>query len=89
MQTWDSLPTYLTAHLPPVSQACKSGLRSDLHLFFEDSEADRTTWCSASTCEKRHGRLEMRTLVASRDLTDYFAREWPGIAQVFRHLVKL
>jgi hypothetical protein len=58
--------------------------RSDLELFFEDAEADRSGWQSNTTCEKGHGRLEKRTLTASTDLTDYFTNQWPGIAQVFR-----
>jgi predicted transposase YbfD/YdcC len=57
--------------------------RSDLELFFEDPEADRSGWQSNTTCEKGHGRLEKRTLTASTDLTDYFTNQWPGIAQVF------
>jgi predicted transposase YbfD/YdcC len=58
--------------------------RSDLELFFEDPEADRSDWQSTTTCEKGHGRLEKRTLTTSTGLTDYFAKQWPGIAQVFR-----
>jgi predicted transposase YbfD/YdcC len=37
----------------------------------------------ASTSDRGHGRRgEVRTLVASTDLTDYL--DWPGLAQVFR-----
>jgi len=59
-------------------------LHADLQLFFEDPQADRSGWQSATTCHKGHGRIETRLLTTSTDMHDYFAREWPGIAQVFR-----
>ena len=36
----------------------------------------------ATTTNKRHGRLEQRTLICSTQLNDYL--DWPHIAQVFR-----
>lgn len=36
----------------------------------------------ATTTNKRHGRLEQRTLMCSTQLNDYL--EWPHVAQVFR-----
>ncbi len=58
--------------------------RADLELFFEDQEADRTTWELYEQPEKGHGRREKRTLVTSPDLNEYFHREWGDIGQVFR-----
>jgi len=52
-------------------------------------QADRSGWQSTTICEIGHGRIEIRILTSSTELTNYFAREWPGIAQVFRleHLI--
>jgi hypothetical protein len=59
-------------------------LHEDLALFLEDPEADRRCWQTASTCNKGHGRLEKRTLVATTDLHEFLARDWAEVAQVFR-----
>lgn len=58
--------------------------RADLELFFEDPQADRSTWREAHSLEKGHGRLEQRTLLCSPDLNGLFFREWGEIGQVFR-----
>jgi hypothetical protein len=52
-------------------------------LFFREPPVDCRDWRTASTTEKGHGRVEMRALVASTELTDFLATTWPGIAQVF------
>lgn len=67
-----------------IAKDNQSSLREDLALYLEDPEADRTCWQTASTCNKGHGRLEKRTLVATTDLNDFLAREWEEVAQVFR-----
>lgn len=67
-----------------IAKDNQSGLREDLALYLEDPEADRTCWQTASTCNKGHGRLEKRTLVATTDLNDFLARDWQEVAQVFR-----
>jgi predicted transposase YbfD/YdcC len=63
-------------------------LRADIELLFA---ADRRTveggrtpddFRRARTVDKGHGRLELRELTASAELTDY--SDWPGLAQVFR-----
>jgi predicted transposase YbfD/YdcC len=59
-------------------------LREDLVLFLDDPEADRRCWQTASTCNKGHGRLEKRTLIATTELNDFLARDWAGVGQVFR-----
>jgi hypothetical protein len=56
----------------------------DLQLFFEDPEADRSGWQSAKSCDKGHGRLEIREIATSTDLNSFFERDWEDIAQVFR-----
>lgn len=59
-------------------------LQEDLHLFFSEPPLDCFDWREAETVDKGHGRLHVRTLVASTDLNDFLGREWPGVAQVFR-----
>jgi predicted transposase YbfD/YdcC len=59
-------------------------MRADLELFFEDPEADRTFWKTATTVEKKHGRVTKRCITVSTDLREYFSKEWEGIEQVFR-----
>lgn len=59
-------------------------LYDDLRLFFTDPPVDCRDWRSAETCDKGHGRLEMRHLIASTELNDFLATPWSGIAQVFR-----
>src|SRR6266571_3323461 len=53
-----------------IAKNNQSTLHEDLALYLEDPEADRTCWHTASTCNKGHGRLEKRTLVATTDLND-------------------
>ncbi len=58
--------------------------RADLELFFEDPQADRSTWQSYTQAEKGHGRLERRSIVTSPDLNGLFFQDWGEIGQVFR-----
>lgn len=55
----------------------------DLALFFQDPEADRSSWGSYSQTDKGHGRLTTRTVRTSTQMNDWFANEWTGIAQTF------
>jgi predicted transposase YbfD/YdcC len=48
-------------------------LREDLALFLDDTEADRRCWQTASTCNKGHGRLEKRTLIATTELNAFLS----------------
>jgi predicted transposase YbfD/YdcC len=59
-------------------------LKEDIRDLFEDSRPDRRRWQEAETWEKGHGRLEHRQIISSPDLNDWFAKDWPGIEQVFR-----
>ncbi|GAC1565705.1 MAG: ISAs1 family transposase [Ktedonobacteraceae bacterium] len=59
-------------------------LEENVCLFFREPPADCRDWRTAETCEKGHGRLEWRTLVASTELNEFLAKPWTGVAQVFR-----
>src|SRR5260370_41566426 len=39
---------------------------------------------TARTGDFGHGRLELRELVVASELKDFLAKEWAGVAQVFR-----
>lgn len=67
-----------------IAKGNQSTLKEDLRLFFSDPPADCRDWRTAATCNKGHGRLERRELVATTELNDFLARGWPGVAQVFR-----
>src|ERR1700726_2804778 len=58
--------------------------RADLELFFEDPQADRSTWQSYEQIEKGHGRLERRHILTSPDLNEFLYRDWGDVGQVFR-----
>jgi predicted transposase YbfD/YdcC len=58
-------------------------LEENVRLFFSEPPADCRDWRIAQTCEKAHGRLEWRTLVASTELNEFLAQPWHGVAQVF------
>jgi hypothetical protein len=58
--------------------------QEDLRLFFSEPPVDCRDWRTASTCNKGHGRLERRELVATTELNDLLARTWTCVAQVFR-----
>src|SRR5947209_10960419 len=55
----------------------------DLALFFQDPEADQSSWGFFSQTDKGHGRLTTRTVRTSTQMNDWFANEWAGIAQSF------
>jgi hypothetical protein len=57
--------------------------QSTLAAFFTDPPVD---WQSqrAETWHTGHGRLEHRQIMCSTDLNEWFAKRWPGVAQVFR-----
>jgi predicted transposase YbfD/YdcC len=58
-------------------------LEENVRLFFSEPPADCRDWRIAQTCEKAHGRLEWRTLVASTELNEFLAHPWHGVAQSF------
>jgi len=59
-------------------------IRADLELFFEDPEADRSTWKTFERVEKGRGRLERRHIITSPDLNEYLYSDWGEVGQVFR-----
>src|SRR2546426_8472446 len=56
----------------------------DLALFFEDPDADQSTWNVFSHTEKGHGRLTTRTVRTTTEMNEWFAGEWAGVAQTFQ-----
>jgi predicted transposase YbfD/YdcC len=60
------------------------GVRQDLIDFFEDKDADKRDWNYEKIPHKGHGRMELREIWTSTQMNEWFAREWAGIAQVFR-----
>jgi hypothetical protein len=67
-----------------IAKNNQATLREDLVLFLDDPEADRRCWHTARTCNKGHGRLEKRTLVATTESNEFLARDWTEVGQVFR-----
>lgn len=59
-------------------------LAEDLKLFFTEPPADCRDWRTARTCDKGHGRLEVRELVVSTELNDFLGEQWAGVAQAFQ-----
>ncbi|SRR5258708_6044515 len=67
-----------------IAKGNQPTLRDDLHLFFSEPPTDCRDWRTEHTCNKGHGRLERRELVATTELNDFLASTWAGVAQVFR-----
>jgi predicted transposase YbfD/YdcC len=67
-----------------IAKANHPTLQEDLRLFFAEPPADCRDWRLAVSWHKGHGRLERRELVASTGLNEFLAKQWPGVAQVFR-----
>lgn len=62
----------------------QSTLKTALRLFFTEPPVDCRDWRSAETLDAGHGRIEQRVLIASSELNDFLAKDWPGVSQVFR-----
>lgn len=56
----------------------------DLHDFFEDKDPDSSEWGYYQKVQKGHGRLEVREIWTSTQMSEWFAKDWAGIAQVFK-----
>lgn len=56
----------------------------DLALFFEDPQADQSTWEVFSHTEKGHGRLTTRTVRTTTEMNEWFAGQWTGVSQTFQ-----
>ena len=56
----------------------------DLALFFQDPDADQSTWGVFSQTDKGHGRRTTRTVGTTTEMNDWEAFEWSGIAQTFQ-----
>src|SRR5271170_408772 len=59
-------------------------VRGELELFFEDDGIDRSEWQYHKKVQKGHGRLEMREIWTSTQMNEYYAKDWAGIAQIFK-----
>lgn len=66
-----------------IAKGNQSSLHDDLQLFFSQPPADCRDWRRARTCNKGHGRLEIRELIASTELNEFLASEWTGVQQAF------
>ena len=66
----------------------QSTLRQDIELLFQPEKAVKgfsqgtKDFRTAETTEKKHGRVERRTLTVSAELKNYL--DWPGAEQVFK-----
>jgi hypothetical protein len=58
-------------------------VRQDLILFFEDKGIDQSEFHSYKETNKGHGRLETREIWTSTQMNGFFAKDWPGLAQVW------
>ena len=72
------------SHYLLIAKKNQPQMYEDLQLFFEDPQADRSGWQSAKSCNKGHGRLEIREITTSTELNSFFERDWQDLAQVFR-----
>jgi predicted transposase YbfD/YdcC len=89
----DALPTHATTCASILAsggdslffaKGNQSTLTKDLHLFFTEPPVDCGDWRTAETLDAGHGRIEQRALIASTELHDFLARDWPRIGQAFR-----
>jgi predicted transposase YbfD/YdcC len=67
-----------------LAKGNQATLEEDLQLFFDEPPIDCRDWRTARSVNKGHGRLEIRELVVSTELTEFLAKDWAGVAQVFR-----
>jgi hypothetical protein len=68
----------------PQGKGNQPSLQEDLRLFFQEPPLDCRDWRTVQTCNSGHGRLELRELITSTELNDFFCGTWAGLAQVFR-----
>jgi hypothetical protein len=57
-------------------------LQKDLQLFFCEPPQECRDWRMAQTLSAGHARIEQRALIASTELNDLLAADWPAIGQV-------
>jgi predicted transposase YbfD/YdcC len=67
-----------------IAKANQPTLADDLRLFFTEPPLDCQDWRKACSCDKGHGRLEKRELIASTELNDFLGSKWAQVAQVFQ-----
>jgi predicted transposase YbfD/YdcC len=59
-------------------------LYKDLEDYFGDKENDCGEWKYYRKVQKGHGRLEVREIWTSTQMNEWFAKEWAGVAQIFK-----
>lgn len=67
-----------------IAKENQPGVLQDLMDFFGDQELDGGEWESHKQVQKGHGRLEVREIWTSTQMNEWFAKEWAGVAQIFR-----
>lgn len=67
-----------------IAKANQSTLRSDIALLFSEEPRPWLPEEQASQTNKGHGRIEVRKLRVSSQLSEYLAPTWPGVQQVFQ-----
>jgi predicted transposase YbfD/YdcC len=59
-------------------------VHQDLLDFFADRQLDQGEWEHHRQVQKGHGRLEVREIWSSRQMNEWFEKEWTGVAQIFK-----
>ena len=71
-------------HYVLIVKGNRKELYEDIALLFEAGPLPDLPEQQTQTVDKKHGRLEVRTLRISSALTDYLKPGWPDVAQVFQ-----
>src|ERR671933_1257962 len=66
-----------------IAKKNQRGLRADLAFLFGGEWPSWLEQRTATTVNKGHGRIEVRTVRASTELNEYLAERWADVAQVF------
>ncbi len=67
-----------------IAKGNQSELRAEIALLFSQPPLPWLPESEATQTNKGHGRLEVRHLRASAELSDFLAPKWPGVQQVFQ-----
>lgn len=67
-----------------IAKGNQSTLRSDIALLFSEEPRPWLPEAQVTQTGKAHGRLEVRQMRVSSELSSYLAPTWPGVQQVFQ-----
>lgn len=81
---WCRAVRHQGGHYILIVKENRKELYEDIALLFEAGPLPGLPEQQARTVDKKHGRLETRTLRISSALTDYLIPGWPDVAQVFQ-----